>query len=905
MALSWNEIRSRAITFTKEWEDESRENAESQSFWNDFFQVFGVSRRRVATFEKPVAKLGDKKGSIDLLWKGVILVEHKSRGKDLDKAFAQAKDYFPGIKDRELPKYILVSDFEIFRLYDLEEGMQTEFHISEFSKYIKIFGFMAGYTTHKVREEDPVNIKAAELLGKLHDELKETGYDGHPLELFLVRLLFLMFAEDTAIFEKNSFVEYLEDKTSEDGSDVGAKITELFQVLNTPESKRLTSRDESLSAFTYTNGKLFEEFLPIPAFDTNMKEILIECCYLDWSKISPAIFGSLFQSIMDKKARRNLGAHYTSEANILKLIKPLFLDELHERFLEIKTQKQKNLQRQNLQKFHKELSTLHFLDPACGSGNFLIIAYRELRKLELEILKILYKDSVLDIASIVWIDVDQFYGIEVDEFPAQIAGVGMWLIDHQMNMRISEHFGQYFVRLPLKKSANIVHGNSLELSWEEIVGKDKLSYILGNPPFIGSKLLNPIQRKEMENLFIGVKNGKILDYVTAWYLKAARFVQGSKIKVAFVSTNSITQGEQVGVIWKELFENYGIKIHFAHQTFNWSNEARGNAAVHVVIVGFGNIDIDNKRIYEYEDIKENAHEKSARNINPYLVEGDDIVVLSRSKPLVDVPKMSFGNMPLDGGNLLISDEEIEAFLQDEPMAEKYVLPLISAREFLNGKKRWCLWLEDISPNELRAMPLVMKRVQNVKIFRESSKAPSTQKHALTPTLFRDRNRPDTFIVIPRVSSENRLYIPMGFFDKNFIVSDTCLSIPNGDIFLFGNMTSLMHMAWVKYTCGRLESRYRYSKDIVYNNYPFPKNVSEKNRALVEEKAQNILDIRESFSESSLADLYDPLAMPPKLKKAHQELDKAVDRCYTKRTFKSDKERIEFLFGLHEEYLGEG
>lgn len=896
MALSWNEIRSRAISFTKEWEDESRENAESQSFWNDFFQVFGVSRRRVATFEKPVEKLGDKKGSIDLLWKGVILVEHKSRGKDLDKAFQQAKDYFPGIKDRELPKYILVSDFEIFRLYDLEDGTQEEFHIGEFYKHIKLFGFMAGYTTHKLREEDPVNIKAAELLGKLHDELKETGYDGHPLELFLVRLLFLMFAEDTAIFEKNSFVEYLEDKTSEDGSDVGAKLTELFQVLNTPEAKRLTTRDESLNDFAYTNGKLFKEFLPIPAFNTKMREILIECCYLDWGKISPAIFGSLFQSIMDKKARRNLGAHYTSEANILKVIKPLFLDELHEKFEKLKKNKKK------LQEFHKELATLHFLDPACGSGNFLIISYRELRMLELEILKILHSSSVLDIESIVWVDVDQFYGIEVDEFPAQIAQVAMWLIDHQMNMRISEHFGQYYTRLPLKKSANIVHGNSLELDWGEVVNRDELSYILGNPPFIGSKLLNPIQRIEMESLFTGIKNGKILDYVTAWYLKASRFIQGSKIKVAFVSTNSISQGEQVGVLWKELFENYGIKIHFAHQTFNWSNEAKANAAVHVVIVGFANFDIDNKRIYEYEDIKSDAHEKRVKNINPYLVEGDDIVVLSRSKPLVDVPKMSFGNMPLDGGNLLIADEEVEAFLQDEPMAEKYVLPLISAREFLNGKKRWCLWLEDITPKELRAMPSVMQRVENVKIFRESSIAPSTQKHASSPTLFRDKNGPDTFIVIPSATSENRAYIPMGLFDGNYIANNSCHIIPNGDLFLFGQLTSLMHMAWVKHTCGRLKSDYRYSKDLVYNNYPFPKDVSTKNRENVEEKAQNILDVRASFPDSSLADLYDPLAMPPKLKKAHQELDKAVDKCYTKRTFKSDKERIEFLFGLYEEYV---
>ena len=898
MALSWNEIRSRAIAFTKEWEDESRENAESQSFWNDFFNVFGVSRRRVATFEKPVAKLGDKKGSIDLLWKGVILVEHKSRGKDLDKAFQQAKDYFPGIKDRELPKYILVSDFEIFRLYDLEEGGHTQFHIKEFSKYIKLFGFMAGYTTHKVREEDPVNIKAAELLGKLHDELKVTGYDGHPLELFLVRLLFLMFAEDTAIFEKNSFVEYLEAKTHEDGSDVGAKLTELFQVLNTPEDKRLSTRDESLNDFIYTNGKLFEEFLPIPAFDTKMRGVLIECCYLDWSKISPAIFGSLFQSIMDKKARRNLGAHYTSEANILKVIRPLFLDELQERFEKLKKNKKK------LQEFQKELATLHFLDPACGSGNFLIIAYRELRLLELEILKILHSASVLDVSTIVWVDVDQFYGIEVDEFPAQIAQVAMWLIDHQMNMRISEHFGQYYARLPLKKSANIVNANSLELDWEEVVAKDRLSYILGNPPFYGKQYQSKAQRADMENIFSGVKGAGVLDYVTAWYLKASQYIQGTNIVAAFVSTNSISQGEQVGVLWKELFENYGIKIHFAHQTFNWSNEAKSNAAVHVVIVGFANVDSDYKRIYEYEDIKDDAHEKSVKNINPYLVEGDDIVVTKRTKPLCDAKPMSRGNQATDGGFLLLYDEEKEIFCNKYDDINEIIKPVVSAREFLNNIKRWCFWLVDISPTIIKKYPELLTRIEQVKVMRlESSFAP-TRELANYPTLFRDIKNPQQFIVIPRVSSERREYIPMGFFDGSHIPLDSIHTIHNGDLFLFGNLTSLMHMAWVKYTCGRLKSDYRYSKDIVYNNYPFPKDVSDKKKTTVEEKAQNILDIRAEFTDSSLADLYDPLAMPPKLKKAHKELDRAVDKCYTKRTFKSDKERIEFLFGLYEEYVAD-
>ncbi|MFA6740204.1 MAG: DNA methyltransferase [Arcobacteraceae bacterium] len=897
MALSWNEIKNRAINFSKEWETEEKEHAESQSFWNDFFNIFGISRKRVASFEEPVKKLGEKRGRIDLFWKGTLLVEHKSRGKDLDKAYTQALDYFPGLKEAELPKYILISDFEIFKLYDLEEDKNYEFTLSELYKNVHLFGFIAGYTKHKVVAEDPINIKAAQLMGKLHDVLKETGYDGHALEHFLVRLLFLQFAEDTAIFERRLFTEFIENRTHEDGSDIGSRFTELFQVLNTPFDKRLKNLDENLASFPYVNGKLFAEFLPIPSFDSKMREILLECCYLDWSKISPAIFGSLFQSIMDKAHRRNLGAHYTSEANILKLIKPLFLDELYEKFEKVKKNKKQ------LAEFHKELSTLHFLDPACGSGNFLIIAYRELRILELEILKILHTESVLDISSIIWCDVDQFHGIEVEEFPAQIAQVAMWLIDHQMNMMISEYFGQYFVRLPLKKSANIVHANSLEIPWKDVINSDKLTYILGNPPFIGSKLLNTNQRKEMETIFSDVKNGKVLDYVTAWYLKASKYIQNTKIKVAFVSTNSISQGEQVGILWKELFSNYGIKIHFAHQTFNWSNEAKSNAAVHVVIVGFAPFDTINKRIFEYENIKSDAHEKSAKNINPYLVEGDDLIIESRNNPLVKVPQISFGNMPLDGGNLIIEDEELEEFLKKEHNAKDYILSLISAREFLNNKKRWCLWLENISPKELRNMPTILERVEKVKIFRETSIAPSTQKHALTPTLFRDRKRPNTFIVVPSTTSENRAYIPMGFFDKNFIANNSCHIIPNGDLFLFGQLTSLMHMSWVKYTCGRLKSDYRYSKDLVYNNYPFPKNVTEKQKSAVEEKAQNVLDIRASFNDCSLADLYDPLSMPPNLKKAHQELDKAVDNCYGTKSFKNDKERIEFLFGLYEEYLG--
>jgi len=897
MALSWNEIKDRALQFSKEWIDETRERAEKDTFWNDFFNVFGISRRRVATFEEPVKKLGDKQGFVDLFWKGTLLVEHKSKGKDLDKAYSQATDYFPGLKEHELPKYILFSDFEKIKLYDLEEKTEHEFQLKDFYKNVKLFGFIAGYQKRTFKEEDPVNIKAAELMGKFHDQLKNFGYEGHPLEVYLVRLLFCLFADDTGIFEKDIFKEFIDTKTNKDGSNLGALIAQFFQVLNTPNEKRLTNLDEHLNAFPYINGKLFEEPLPIAAFNSKMRDILLEASSLDWGKISPAIFGSLFQSVMNPEERRNLGAHYTSEKNILKLIKPLFLDELREEFKKVKSSKPK------LNEFHKKLSTLKFLDPACGSGNFLIITYRELRQLEIEILRELFKSEelVLDISDIIWLDVDQFYGIEYDEFAARITETAMWLIDHQMNMKISEEFGQYFARLPLKKAAKIMNTNALQIDWQEVVPKTELSYILGNPPFIGSKLLNSQQREEMATVFTGLKNCKILDYVTAWYIRAAQYIQNTKIKVAFVSTNSIAQGEQVGILWNELIINFGIKIHFAHRTFNWKNKAKGNAAVHVVIIGFANFDISNKQIFDYENINGEPLQLKANNINPYLVDAADLVVLRKSKPIVDSPKMRFGNMPLDGGNLILSDTEYKVFIKEEPKSKQYILPLISAREFLSGKKRWCLWLEDVSPSELRSMPKVIERIEKVKEFRLNSKAPSTQKHASTPALFRDRNRPETFIVVPRHSSENRKYIPMGFFNSNFIASDSCMSIPNADLFSFGILMSNMNMTWVKYTCGRIKSDFRYSKDLVYNNYPWPKDPNEKKKKKVEEKARKVLDIRTNFPESSLADLYDLLTMPPKLVKAHQELDKAVDLCYRPQTFTNETVRIEFLFELYNEY----
>jgi len=899
MALNWNEIKDRAVRFSKEWEDTTSEDAEAKSFLDAFFEVFGIPRKKIGTFEHRIKKLDEGDGYIDMLWKGHILVEMKSRGKDLDRAFRQAKDYTHGLKQEELPKYILISDFHHFRLYDTEEMSTNEFTLPELYKNVGLFGYLIGVSKKVYKEQDPANIKAAELMGKLHDRLEEIGYEGHPLEVYLVRLLFCLFAEDTSIFEKQQFQDFLEQRTNEDGSDLAAKLQELFQVLNTDKDKRFKNLDEQLNDFPYVNGKLFEESLPTASFDSKMRKALLDCCYIDRSKISPAIFGSMFQSVMNPKERRNLGAHYTSEKNILKLIKPLFLDELWKEFESLKSKKNE------LPKFHQKLSTLHFLDPACGCGNFLVITYRELRILELDVLREIYKNQmVTDVESVIWINVDQFYGIEYEEFPARIAEVAMWLIDHQMNMLISYEFGQYFARLPLKKAAKILHGDAMETDWDKVVPKDILTHIIGNPPFIGSKIMTQKQRDQIVTEF-GTTGSGVLDYVTGWYVKAAKYIYDTKIKVAFVSTNSIVQGEQTSILWGLMLQRYGIKIHFAHRTFKWSNEAKGNAAVYCVIIGFANFSTNNKVIYEYENIKGEPHEINAKNINPYLVDAKDIFVSKRRTPICYVPEISFGSMPNDGGNFLFSDTEKNEFVLLEPKSEQYFKPLISAHEFLNGHKRWCLWLKDANPSDLRGLNFLSERIENVKKMRAASTRDATKRLAAFPTLFgEDRQPKDKYVLIPRHSSENRKYIPMGFFDANSIASDSCLFIESGKHFHFGILMSTMHMSWVKNICGRIKSDYRYSNELVYNNFPWPENPTDKQKQSIEEKAQKVLDVRAQFPDSSLADLYDPLTMPPALVKAHNDLDKAVDLAYRSQPFTSEANRMEFLFGLYEKYTAD-
>ncbi len=774
MPLSWNEIRHNAIAFSKEWAGAKSERGEKQSFWDEFFAVFGVRRKVVASFEEPVKKISGQYGYIDLFWPGTLLVEHKSRGGDLGKAESQAFRYIRDLINEgrvdDVPRYVIVSDFARIALHDLEPDDQRrmplfdtsrvhtiEFPLAEFHQNIHAFAFIPGYKQHKFEEQDPINIRAVEILGRLHDALEAGGYSGHKLERFLVRILFCLFAEDTGIFEREAFKLYLLNRTAEDGSDLGLHLAHLFDVLNTPPERRQKNLDETLAAFPWVNGELFAESLGFADLNRDMRNALLSCTRFDWSRISPAIFGSLFQAVMEPRERRQIGGHYTSERDILKLIRSLFLDDLRAEFERAKGNKAE------LKRLHGRIAGLRFLDPACGCGNFLVITYRELRRLEIDILRLLYKPDQpkLDIQSLSLVDVDAFYGIEISEWPARIAEVAMWLMDHQMNVLLSEAFGQYFVRLPLKKSPTIVCGNALRLDWKDIIPPERCSYILGNPPFVGGKYQTDEQRADMAFVASDVENKGLLDYVTGWYFKAADYIRGSRIVVAFVSTNSITQGEQVGVLWSALFKHYGTDIHFAHRTFSWQSEARGKAHVHVVIIGFGAFDATNKRIYDYES--ESVTVTTAKHISPYLVAGNDTLVVNRSKPLCDVPEVGIGNKPIDGGYYLFTPKERADFLNLEPRAKRYFRRWLGSDEFIKGIERWCLWLGDCAPAELRQMPQCRKRIDLVARYRRGEIPPkgklATEKNtnrnvqtvelADMPTRFHVENIPSVdFLIIP-------------------------------------------------------------------------------------------------------------------------------------------------------------
>lgn len=869
--INWGEIEDRAIAFSKRWKNcDGNERQQAQTYEKDFMYVFGVDWHE-GLHEYKVRDLEGREGLIDYLLPGKIIIEMKSKGESLIRAYNQCYDYVKCLKPEEYPELLMVSDFEYIQVTNLKT-MQTfnKFKISKLSKHIRMLGCLAGYNSEvEFKTDIEVNTDASYKMARLHDALEDYGYKGEDLEQYLVRLLFCLFAEDTGIFEPNQFENYIKD-SNEDGSNLSSRIGELFSILNIPEDKRMNNTPKELNRFRYINGGLFAKSLPPAFFNKKMRKILLECCNFDWSYISPAIFGAMFQGVMDKEKRRRMGAHYTSEDNILKLIKPLFLQDLWDEFERIKNSKDK------LIKFQDKISTLKFLDPACGCGNFLIITYRELRLLEFEILKMLYDNEQMRmINSICKVSIEQFYGIEYEEFPCKIALVGLILMKHQMDKEVSNYFGMNLIDFPIHESGNIIHGNSLTISWEDVVSKQELSYIIGNPPFAGARIMNQEQKYDMNYVFGSVKGIGNLDYVSAWYFKAAHMMKNTMIKTAFVSTNSISQGEQVPILWKEIINNIGMEIIFAYRTFKWSNDAVDRAAVHCVIIGFCSNNINTKKVL----IDEDGNIKFVKNINGYLIDAENIFIESRNKPIDNIPLIGIGNKPIDGGHYLFTKDEKDDFIKKEPKSERYFRKWIGSKEFINRYFRYCLWLGDCSPKELHSMPEVLKRVEEVKKFRLQSKSKVTQKLAETPTSFHVENIPkNNYIVIPRVSSQRRRYIPIGFMDCGILSSDSVHIVSNANLYHFGILTSNVHMAWVRAFGGRLKSDYRYSKDVVYNNFPWP-SPTEKQINLIEKAAKNILQVRDLFKSNSLADLYDPLTMPKELLKAHRQLDKEVCKAY--------------------------
>lgn len=927
MRLSWNEIKARAAQFARDFADATRERSDAQTFFNEFFEVFGLKRRRVAYFEHAVTKYGGAAGAIDLFWPGKLLVEQKSAGKSLARAREQALDYFPGIAEKDLPRYVLLCDFQTFELVDLDTREETRFTLAELPQNIEKFSFILGVEKRTFKEQDPVNIEAAELMGELHDALEASNYWGHDLERLLVRLLFCLFADDTGIFEPRGIMEDLiVSRTSEDGADTGQWLHSLFQVLDTPEDRRQTNLDIDLAQFPYVNGDLFAERLPIAQFDRQMRDLLIKACGFKWEAISPAIFGSLFQFVMAPDERRREGAHYTNERCILKVIEPLFLDELRAEFEHIQGLRRDRETR--LRAFHDKLAGLTFFDPACGCGNFLVIAYRELRAIETELLKSLYEDVFnrpgftrvdhkFDVGSLTKLSVEQFYGIELGEFPARIAEVALWMMDHIANVRLSLEFGENYARIPLRQSPHIVHADALEYDWESVLSGERCSYIFGNPPFVGAKMQSAEQRLQVRRIASLPGAGGTLDYVAAWFIKAGEYSRGGCPRIGLVATNSITQGEQVAQLWPILFDRCGLELAFAHRTFAWESEARGRAHVHVVILGLTRTgaEPEEKRLFSYADINGDPVESRHGALSPYLIDATKLanrhlVVESRGEPICDAPKLVIGSKPIDGGYFILSRAERDAIVANDKKTEPFIRPYVGAEEHINGGERFIIAVQEAEPNEIEGMPEIAERVRYVREFRLGRRPPRNRPNtrprpvadahlADTPTLYHVNVVPDReFLVVPKVSSENREYAPIGFSGPPVVPSDLVFVAQDADLFHFAVLTSRMHMAWLSNIGGRLESRYRYSIGVVYNNFPWP-SVDEGQRNNVIARAQNVIDARTAHPHATLGTLYDSTLMPADLRRAHRDLDAQIDKLYRREPFASDRARVEHLFARYE------
>lgn len=893
---SWQEMRDRSTRFVLRWQNETRERAWSQTFWGEFFHIFDIDARRVAVFEHLSTRHSTGgHGFMDVFWPRYMAGEQKSRGADLDAAMDQALDYLPSIPPEHLPTLVVVCDFGRFRVRNQVTGETIDLPIEELPRNLRVFSpLLDREETRRYETEEEVNLRATELLALLHDSLRESGYEGHDLRALLTRLVFILFADDSQVWETGLFFDYLILRTSVDGSDLGSALIHLFQVLDTPKERRSRNLDDHLARFEYINGALFSESIRIPDCTRGMRSRLLKACQFDWSAISPAIFGSLFQNVMEDSERRALGAHYTTEQNILRTINPLFMDDLRAELEAANTLPA-------LRRFRDRLPTLRFFDPACGCGNFLVIAYRELRRLELEVLRRIRAREKstgqlgMDVRWEASVRVGQFYGIEIEEFPARIAETAIYLVDHLENLALSAEFGQYYARFPITDSAHVTIGNALRLDWSSVLLPEACDFLLGNPPFVGKYLRTPEQTADLVAAHPGLKSAGLLDYVTGWYAKAAEYMRGTPIRAAFVSTNSITQGEQVPLLWSHM-RDAGIEIDFAHRTFGWTSEARGSAHVHVVIIGFSfGGQARRKVLFDYPSLKAEPVVSSVAQINPYLVEAPFTVVDRQTRPLLaGLPAATFGSKPTDGGHLLIGPDEIDAAKADA-IAIKYIRPFIGATELLYDVPRWCLWLRDAPSQDLRNSAFIRTRLAAVRDARLASKKAATRALAEMPTRFEVDNQPDQdYLALPQTSSERRRFLPAKLCSRDVVPNNGVVIVPGADLWLFGVYNSSMFNAWVRAVSGRLKSDLQISPRMVCNTFPFPEPDAPQ-RPKIEAAAQAILAARAGQPDASLAVLYDPLAMPPDLLHAHQEVDRAVDASYGRARYLGDAARLHALF----------
>ena len=889
----YDDIQYKVKQFVQDHKDYTYEMGDSQTFLNNFFKIFKLEREKTgAEFEVHPPNSKDR---MDLFWSGKLLVEMKSANKNLDKAMSRAVQYYSMLTRDQLPTHILVSDFQNFYLLDKTNNNRYRFTLQELPEHIGLFGFMIDKPT--IYTTDPVNQDASNIIVDIFDSLKFDESNNDDIEYFLTRIVFCLFADDTNIFEQNSFQNYIKS-TKQDGSDLGIYLEKLFKVLNTPNEKRSSTVQSRFKQFQYIDGDLFDgKDIEFPEFTDKTRELLIQAGEYDWSKVSPVIFGSMFQNVMDRTARRGSGSHYTTEENILKVIQPLFMSDLYSEFDSIIISDDSN-KINKLVEFQDKLSKLTFFDPACGSGNFLSITYKEIRRLEHNVL---YQIKLLDPKHIVQskVDVNQFYGIELGRFSSKIAEISIWMMDHLMNMELTRLFGKKSYRIPLKERPNIICGDALEINWNDILPADKCNYILGNPPFAGYSQNNKEQRFQIiqiTNKYTDIKTSN-LDYVTGWFIKAGEYCTDTT-KIGLVSTNSICQGEQVYPLWTILLDRLGLNIQFAYKSFTWTSETKGTATVSVIIIGLSKENNTVRYLYNNSTVKETPY------ITPYLnsAKKKRPIIQPSSKILNGFTPMKVGVRASDDFNYIFTEQEKDEFLKLEPNAEKYMKKYVGADDFINDNIRYILALKDIKPSELRKMPHVMERVKKVKEYRLNCKRAGTKRLAKTPLLYEsDISYDKPFLILPVVSTEKRDYMPIGFINPSIIIPGSASKIiPDVSLLLFALLTSRMHNLWLSIAGGRLGTGFRYSNKLVYNTFPVPKNDLKS----LESLAQNILDIRDKYKDSSLADLYDPDTMPADLLKAHQQLDKKVESLYRKEPFADDDDRLEFLLEEYSKMIGE-